>query len=148
HAEFDETGGRLRLAPDLARKDSGELTEMRILTEVKVKPGALVNLAGCSTAAQRETGAAMTGGLVPVLMLAGASGVVATLWPINDELARIFQEQLYQYMLDGSRPDEALALTQRDCIDGQLGDSMLGPEAWAAFQFYGCLIPSEAKGFL
>jgi hypothetical protein len=148
HAEFRETGGRLMLAPDLAQKDSGELTELRILTEVKIRPGALVNLAGCSTAVQRETGAVVGGGLVPVWMLAGASGVVASLWPIEDGLAKTFQERLYQYILDGRRPDEGLALTQRDCISGKLGDAMTGPEAWAAFQFYGGLIPSQAKGFL
>jgi hypothetical protein len=93
-------------------------------------------------------GAVVGGGLVPVWMLAGASGVIASLWLIEDGLAKTFQERLYQYVLDGRRPDEGLALTQRDCISGKLGDAMTDPEAWAAFQFYGGLIPSEAKGFL
>lgn len=148
HGEFLEMGGRLKLAPDVARKDSGELTELRILTEVKLRPGALVNLAGCSTALQRETDAMIIAGLVPVWMLAGASGVIASLWPIEDDLASTLQERLYRYLLDGSRPDEALALTQRDSIDGELGESMRRPELWAAFQFYGCLVPTMSKGFL
>jgi tetratricopeptide (TPR) repeat protein len=148
HGEFLEIGGCLKLAPDVAHKDSGELTEMRILTEVRTKPGALVNLAGCSTGVQRETGALMIGGLVPVWMLTGASGVVASLWPIEDNLAETFQRRLYRYVLNGSRPDEALALTQRDCIVGELNEAMRRIEVWAPFQFYGCLVPNNAEGFL
>jgi CHAT domain-containing protein len=148
HAKSTDNRFRMALAPDPHRNDSGELTETRILNEIKTRPGALVNLAACSTGIQGDSGGSVIGGLVPVWMLAGASGVLATLWPIRDDLAKIFQEHFYHQLLGNRGPAESLALTQRDCILSRLGEKMAAPEAWAAFQFYGACLPAEHEGFL
>jgi hypothetical protein len=140
HAELGHGSGdqsRLFLAPDLRSQDSGELSERRVLAELKLRPGALVNLAGCATGIQNDTGSALMTGMVPVWMLAGASCIVGSLWRIRDDLAAKFQVQLYTHLLEGLPPALSLASTQRDCLEGDLGSEMKDPGIWSAFQIYG-----------
>lgn len=139
HAVTDpaEPGWRLMLSPEPATGDSGVLSEDRILSELELRPGGLVNLAGCKTGATRESDAPILGGLVPAFLVAGARSVIASHWEIADEPARRFQEELYQRLLDGEGPVGALAATQRRCIHGELGDVMGDSEIWAAWAVYG-----------
>ncbi len=127
----------LLLAPDIVGRDSGELSEDRILTEFLLHSGCFVNLAGCVTAAQAELSTPIMNGLVPAFLIAGAGSVLASVWPIRDERAAQFQMEFYQQLLQGGRPAECLAATQRRCITGELGPTMREGENWAAYVLYG-----------
>ncbi len=140
HAERVSSDGdrlALMLTPDLRHKDSGILTEQRILAEVALRNGSFVNLSGCATGLQGDTGAALMSGLVPVFLIAGAGCVMASLWRIEDDRAARFQLHFYSEILINADPLKSLAHTQRSCLSGELGDDMKSPEVWAAFQLFG-----------
>ncbi len=128
---------RLLLAPDLRRGDSGVLSEDRILAELDLSPGSLVNLAGCSTALQRRESGPLLGGLVPAFLVAGAGSVLAAVRPIADGEATTFQEGFYRRLLAGSGPADSLAACQRACLRGELGTEMADVGAWAFYVLYG-----------
>ncbi len=137
-AQPDASGSsRLLLAPDLLRGDSGDLSEGEVLGLLTLKPGVLVNLAGCSTGCTRELRASALGGLVPAFLVAGARSVVATLWPIADAPAAAFQQAFYAHLVGGARPAHALARTQRAAARGQLGEALRDASVWSAFGLYG-----------
>lgn len=128
---------RLALQPDYSAGDSGDLTDVRILWELKLAPGALVNLSACESAHQTEGGGDISEGLVPAMLVAGARAVIASLWKIDDRLAHQFQCRLYQYLLTGLTPAMALSETQRACLSGYLGEKMTRFDIWAAFVLFG-----------
>lgn len=140
HAGSDLSGtgaARLMLSPDPELSDSGDMSEDLAATAVTLRPGALVNLAACSTASTRDEGAPLLGGLVPAFLLAGAGCVIASLWPIADAAAARFQLDFYRQITSGARPAAALAATQRRCLHGELGHGMQDLEIWAAYVTYG-----------
>jgi hypothetical protein len=140
HAERASSGDEslaLMLTMDLRRNDSGILTEKRILAEVPLRNGSFVNLAGCATGLQGDTGAALMSGLVPVFLVAGAGCVMASLWPIEDGPAARFQQCFYLELLINSDPLKSLAQAQRKCLCGKLGGDMKPPQVWAAYQLFG-----------
>ena len=128
---------RLALQPDYGAGDSGDLTDTRILWELRLAPGALVNLSACESAHQFDGGGGISEGLVPSVLIAGARAVIASLWKINDQFARRFQCTLYQHLVSGKAPAVALAETQRACLSGALGEEMTQFNIWAAFVLFG-----------
>jgi hypothetical protein len=140
HAGTDLSGTgavRLMLSPDAELSDSGDMSEDLVATAVTLRPGALVNLAACSTASTRDEGGPLLRGLVPAFLLAGAGCVIASLWPIGDNAAARFQLDFYRQLTSGARPAAALAATQRRCLHGDLGEGMQDLEIWAAYVAYG-----------
>lgn len=127
---------QLVLHPDFER-DSGELTDWRIVNELRLRPGALVNLSACQSARQIEGGAEIRDGLLPAILQAGAGAAVATLWSISDAPMPVLQTVLYENLLAGQPPAEALARTLRRCIQGELGPVLADPLVWLAFMLYG-----------
>ncbi|AKJ06146.1 CHAT domain-containing protein [Archangium gephyra] len=117
--------------------DSGELTDWRIMGELLLRPGTLVNLSACKSALQIESGAEVRDGLVPAFLLAKAGGVLATLWRVEDACTLEFQAEFYRRLISGEAPADALASTVRACMDGALGPRLANPSLWAAFVFYG-----------
>jgi CHAT domain-containing protein len=136
-AESSDGLSSLMLTPCPQPVDNGILTDDRIISEILLSPGALVNLAGCMTGAQTESSSPLLGGLIPAFLIAGASSVVASLWPIHDLKAPKFQTRFYEHMLGGSSPATSLAMTQRECIDGALGADMQDPSVWGGYVIYG-----------
>ncbi|WP_224362949.1 CHAT domain-containing protein [Hyalangium versicolor] len=131
---------QLALSPEVDRErgeDSGQLTDWRIVGELRLKPGALVNLSACQSARQKEGGAGVRDGLVPAFFRAGAGAVIATLWSIRDAPSPCFQAALYEHLLAGQSPADALALTIRRCIRGELGPALEDPLVWSAFVLHG-----------
>ncbi|RMG47070.1 MAG: CHAT domain-containing protein [Acidobacteria bacterium] len=91
-------------------------------------------LSGCETAAGVLHQGAGIVGLRQAFEIAGARTLVATLWPVRDDAARAFMEELYRRRLDGmavpdAMRDAALALL-RDRREAGLPDA---PETWGAF---------------
>ena len=139
HGEIEGSAAQacLLLAPAPLAKDSGVLSEDRILSELKLKPGCHVNLAACRTAVSGGEGEYHTRGLVTAFLVAGASSVLATLWPLRDAPAAVFQEAYYDSIVRGLSPPLALATTQRAAIKGELGDELLLPENFGGYVLYG-----------
>ncbi|AKJ01749.1 CHAT domain-containing protein [Archangium gephyra] len=139
HARWWQEGNdrpHLVLSPESGR-DSGTLTDWRIMEELKLRPGALINLAACESGRQTGSGTEIRDGLVPAMLLAGAGAVVATLWPIWDAHTPAFQARFYQHLLAGQRPADALTSVLRACIRGELGEALAAPAHWAAFTLHG-----------
>src|SRR5262249_18271136 len=76
-------------------------------------------------------------GLVTAFLVAGASSVLATLWPLSDGPAAIFQAAYYDHLLNGLAPPFALAATQRAAIRGDLGEDLRQPANHGAYVLHG-----------
>jgi hypothetical protein len=138
HAVRDQAGDlALLLAVDGAAGDSGWLSEQRVLADLELAPGALVDLAGCRTGAIEETSGPVLGGLVPAMLVAGARSVIASLWPIEDTAVVALQRAIYRNLIEGEAPAVALAHAQRDAWAGRLGPLLTRPAHWSAFVLYG-----------
>lgn len=140
HADVASAPGessRLFLAPDLNQQDSGDLSEDRILSELQLREGCLVNLAGCHTGVQSNSKGFLLGGLVPSFLIAGAGSVIGSLWELDDKGAANFQIEFYRLLADGKSPAESLAETQRACLRGELGPAMREVSMWAGYALYG-----------
>jgi len=128
---------RLLLAPDLVARDSGVLSDDRIVSELVLKPGVHVNLAACGSGVVGGQQAFLYHGLVPALLVAGAASVLGCLWPIGDAAAMTFQSAYYEHLVAGFRPASALAAVQRKAALGAWGAEMQAPENWAGYVLYG-----------
>jgi len=96
-------------------------------------PGALVVMTGCATGSgEAQTGAGLLG-LTRAWLMAGASLVISTTWPVEDNSGGIFA-RFYFYLRDHSAA-EALQLSQREAAHSRTGRQ--GPESWASYQVTG-----------
>jgi CHAT domain-containing protein len=95
--------------------------------------GALVVMTGCATG----TGDAVAGpgllGLTRAWLMAGASGVIATAWPVEDSDGEIFS-RFYSH-LQHSTPAEALRQTQAEMA--HVSKWSRSPAVWATYQLTG-----------
>jgi tetratricopeptide (TPR) repeat protein len=140
HAEVASAPGEsslLLLTPDLNMQDSGDLSEDRILSELPLREGCLVNLAGCQTGVHSNSKVFLLGGLVPSFLIAGAGSVIGSLWDLDDSGAATFQIEFYRLLVTGKSPAESLAETQRACLRGELGPDMRDVSMWAGYALYG-----------
>ncbi len=94
-----------------------------------LKPGALVVLSACNTANSRGQERAPTT-LASAFLAAGASQVVATLAPVEDEAARRFFASFYRQLQAGYAPAQALQRAKTE----RAGDP---DKYWAAFVLLG-----------
>ena len=127
----------LLLAPDVNAGNTGGLSGERIVAELVLRPGCLVNLSACKSAVHKDGSGPVVEGLVPAFLVCGAAGVLASLWPIRDKDARIFSEEFYAKLLAGAEPAAALARTQRAFLAGEFGEERRAPERWASYVLYG-----------
>lgn len=128
---------QLLLAPDLMARDSGVLSDDRIISSLVLKQGCHVNLAGCQTGVGEGSTQFYQRGLIPAFLIAGAGSVIGSLWKLEDSPAARFQTAYYQRLIAGMQAAASLAQTQRDCVTGQLGEDMKDPSRWAAYLIYG-----------
>ena len=123
HASLDRQPDRAQLA--LA---DGAYTARQVFA-CPLKPGALVVLSACDTANSRAQDRAPTT-LANAFLAAGASQVVATLAPVEDEAARRFFTSFYTRLKAGLAPAEALQAAKRE--------HQTDPDStWAAFVLLG-----------
>ncbi len=75
--------------------------------------------------------------LPKILLYAGADSVIGSLWEVDDRLAQGFMRRFYR-RLETMRRDEALRLTQLDCIRGEVKEAdAADPIYWAGYALYG-----------
>jgi CHAT domain-containing protein len=82
----------------------------------------LVFLSACDSAIGPPRFAGGMPGLQSAFLRAGARGVIATLWPIEDVLAREFSADFYQRFTGGQTAARALSETQRAWLAPEAGD--------------------------
>ncbi|GAB4199459.1 MAG: hypothetical protein OHK0022_19680 [Roseiflexaceae bacterium] len=100
--------------------------------------GALVVLSACHGASAEVLPGEELVSLSWALLAAGASGLLATLWPVEDEGTRPFMERFYQHLAQTGDPCTALARTQRDAAqDEEFGAALGGPANWGCFVLTG-----------
>ncbi|MCX7024723.1 MAG: CHAT domain-containing protein [Spirochaetes bacterium] len=111
----------------------------------------LVVLSACETADGMMTATEGVVGLVQSWTVAGANGVVASLWPVSDEGTRLFMTVFHRQLADGKPPADALNDTQRIVRTGQWKNApwtacvpdipaardFSSPFYWAAFHYWG-----------
>jgi len=96
-------------------------------------PGALVVMTGCATGSGEAQAGAGLLGLTRAWLMAGASTVISTTWPVEDNSGGIFA-RFYFYLRNHSAA-EALQLSQREAAHSRTGRQ--GPENWAMYQVTG-----------
>jgi len=96
-------------------------------------PGALVVMTGCATGSGEAQAGAGLLGLTRAWLMAGATTVISTAWPVEDNSGGIFA-RFYFYLRNHSAA-EALQLSQREAAHSRTGRQ--GPENWASYQVTG-----------
>jgi tetratricopeptide (TPR) repeat protein len=92
----------------------------------------VVVLSACETGLSAQAGGDEQIGLVRAFLAAGASRVIASLWPVEDRITARFMQLLYAALLTGQAPATALRTAQ-----AQLRQDHPHPFHWAAFVLHG-----------
>ncbi len=92
--------------------------------------GCLVILNACATGRAHDTTSESVG-LTWALLAAGARGVVATTWPVDDSVALAFATSFHQHLVAGFSPADAVQQSGID-VSEQFSDH---PWAWAAHRY-------------
>ena len=96
-------------------------------------PDALVVMTGCATGSGDARSGTGLLGLTRAWLMAGAAGVIATGWPVEDSAGGMFS-QFYRY-LHADGPAEALRLSQVEMIHS--GTWQSSPSYWASYELTG-----------
>ena len=94
----------------------------------------LVVLSGCNTGSPVFQSSFDNASLVRSFLFAGAKGVLATLWTIDDTFTAYLMGQFYSHLRQGSDTGTALAEAKRDAIH-RFGSG--GITQWAGFRLVG-----------
>jgi CHAT domain-containing protein len=132
HAVGDESG----FAPaSLILRDGGQERRVSVaeIARLRLKPTATVVLAGCNTARGERRASEGVISVAHGFLTAGASSVIATLWPIDDRASAQVFPRLHQLLARGVPPAEALRAVQLESI--RRGDVPMS--FWAALQSMG-----------
>lgn len=124
----------LALGPDGAG-DSGLLYGRELLA-VDLSRCRLVILAGCNTAYSRPGKSEGVSGLVLPFLAAGAEGVLASVWDLDDETATRLLSRFHHQMAAGLNPAAALRTAQIAEIQNDRQGSSKSPLAWAPLVMY------------
>jgi CHAT domain-containing protein/tetratricopeptide (TPR) repeat protein len=107
--------------------------------------GTIVVLSACDGAAADILPGEEVFSLSWAFLAAGASGVLASLWPVGDQWILHFIETFYTMLQHYADPGRALAYTQRELIEADQGTGhiWMGPVSWGSFVFIGSSLPLD-----
>jgi CHAT domain-containing protein len=92
----------------------------------------LAVFSACDTALGKEVPSEGLVGIGSTVLARGARAVVASLWPVSDEMGAQLMTELYRHLLhDSMSPSEALGAAMRSAV---WRDGSADPALWAAFQ--------------
>lgn len=96
-----------------------------------LRPGVVV-LSACETGLAGQAGGHEQMGLVRAFLVAGASRVLASLWPVDDAVTAVFMDHFYRALQRGLAPAQALG-------DAQTAVACQHPHPafWAGFVLFG-----------
>jgi CHAT domain-containing protein len=134
HAQLPESGHEQALiAFSIPRNTPGAGPQYLSTTRIATLhvPGALVVMTGCATGTGDAQAGAGLLGLTRAWLMAGAAGVLATAWPVEDSPGEIFS-RFYRYYPETSAA-EALRRSQVEML------RRTSPAHWASYQLTGRL---------
>lgn len=99
-------------------------------------PGALVVMSGCSTGLDDPKAGAGLLGLTRAWLMAGATAVITTGWPVEDSSGEIFA-RFYGFLASGDRGDPASALQHSQIEMIRSGRWLASPSYWASYEVTG-----------
>lgn len=108
-----------------------------IIEGLDLHAASLVNLAACDSALVRPDEGTEIDGIARAFLAAGASAVLGSLWPLDDDAARAFSAAFYDNLILTKEPGSALQATQLACKNGHHGSHMSVPRAWAGYVLLG-----------
>lgn len=132
HASFDEefpTFSHLALGAGRADPAWDRLT-VRDILQLRLRPS-LVVLSGCQTARSRATRGEELVGLAHAFLVAGARAVVGTSWALDARASHALLPALYDGLLDGLTPAQALRAAQLALCRAE--GALRCPYHWGAF---------------
>lgn len=107
--------------------------DVRRISSLRLRRAPVVVLAACGTAAGEVRSTEGTISIARAFLAAGASHVIATLWPIDDEQAAEFFPVIHRHLARGLPPAEAVRAAQLESLQRSDDPSAL----WAAVQAIG-----------
>lgn len=123
----------LLLSPD--GSDDGLLKPSEI--GAMTLPAGLVILSACNTAPTSSTDRPQLAGLVQGFFLAGAERVLASHWPVRDDISRRMSVSMVRGMKGGRAPAEALRQAIATVRKGSDGEPAIDkPGLWAVFELF------------
>lgn len=140
----NDDSGRLLLAPDPSRGDTGVL-HLHDLAPGKVLRARLVVLAGCRTAAGAISLGEGALSLGRPFLAAGVPSVLAGLWDIDDAVSRRFFADFHRGFLTMGEPLAALRRTQMAFLSSR-DPALAHPSSWAGFVCMGGLDRRRVEG--
>ena len=136
--------GRLLLASEAdGQNGAAALTCGRIVEALDLSKTVLVNLAACDSGLVRPDQGTEIDGIAKAFLCAGASAVLGSLWPLEDDAARIFSDAFYDNLIATAEPGLTLQRTQVACLNGRRGPQMASPRNWAGYVLLGA--PPETE---
>ena len=98
----------------------------------------LVNLSACKTGLGKIYEGEGMVGLTQAFLIAGANGVLVSLWEIDDKSTAIFMEKLYQLVMKGGMSFHAAVNQTKICfMKGEFGEKYSDPYYWGPFVYFG-----------
>ena len=92
----------------------------------------LVVLSGCESGRMQQIEGEESIGLPTAFLASGASSVLSSLWPVEDEATADFMEHLYSQLAQGQSVGNALSITRRAALERE--EPLWN---WAAFELAG-----------
>jgi len=140
HGTFEpdrpEQSGLVLIAPG----GKAETLSLRELSNLDLRHLRHATLSSCWSADNFVLPGRWIIGLPETLCRAGAGSVLASLWPVPDQLTVAFAERFYRHLAAHPR-ERALQLAQIDCLRGSLekpaGEDLPDVPYWAGFCLYG-----------
>jgi tetratricopeptide (TPR) repeat protein len=128
---------RRRAANNALLLTGGEITAAELITH-RVHGNRLAVLAACSTARADRAATDEPLGLAPALLAAGCPTVIASLWPVPDDVTATLMTEFYQRWPASEEPAAALRAAQTAIRAGVPGiEPRPHPYYWAAFAVHG-----------
>jgi CHAT domain-containing protein len=115
HANSDATASHGALLFAGAGNDSGILGSSEV-AQLRLEQSPLVVLAACGTLRGNPLHVAGMSSLSRAFLLAGARGVVGTLWEVDDDVSAVLFRSFHAHLRAGMPPAEALRAAQIDAL--------------------------------